>query len=191
VKAHGLVRARKALWTAMAGQTSKNTSTSVTSEPSEALELLPTSLKLFQADPDDVLEGLPDRKISIVAVNPGKAPWTPSSQLLDISLTNHVVETPEQFPRPGGENRNFSVGTIKSEASEDILSAYPTRDADLKTQTSVPAEMHHRGIYWRSPIYMVAFLLFGILAAVSHHVFYASLDGHQVGNDREQQWNLR
>jgi hypothetical protein len=183
--------AHEKLWTVMAGQTSKNTSTSVTSEPSEALELLPTSLKLFQADPDDVLEGLPGRKISIVAANPGKASWTPSSQLLDISLTNHEVETPEQFPRPGGENRNYSVGTIKSEASEDILSAYPTRDADLKTQTSVPAEMHHRGIYWRSPIYMVAFLLFGILAAVSHHVFYASLDGHQVGNDREQQWNLR
>lgn len=185
MKTHGLVRARKALWTAMAGQTS------VTPEPSEALELLPTSLKLFQADPDDVLEGLVDRKISIAAANPGKPSWTPSSQLSDIPLTYHGVEPPEQFPRPGGENRNYSVSTIKSEESEDILSAYPTRDADLKTQTPVPAEMHHRGIYWRSPICMVAFLLFGILAAVSHHVFYASLDGRQVGNDREQQWNLR
>jgi len=191
VKAHGLVRARKALWTAMARQTSKNTSTAVTSEPSEVLELLPTSLKLFQAEPDDVLEGLLDRKNSIVVANPGKASSTPSSQLLDIPLTNHGIEPPEQFPRPGGENRNCSVGTIKSEASEDILSTYPTRDADLKTQTPIPAEMHHRGIYWRSPIYMVAFLIFGILAAVSHHVLYASLDGHQVGNDREQQWNLR
>jgi hypothetical protein len=163
----------------------------VTSEPREVLELLPTSLKLFQAEPDDVLESLLDRKISIVAANAGKSSWTSSSHLLDIQLTNYGSERPEQCPRPGGENRNYSVGTIKSEASEDILSAYPTRDADLKTQTPVPAEMHHRGIYWRSPIYMVAFLLFGILAAISHHVFYASLDGHQVGNDREQQWNLR
>jgi hypothetical protein len=186
-----LVRARKALWTAMADQTSKNTSTSVTSELSEVLELLPTSLKLFQVKPDDVSESLLDRKISIVPANAGKSSWIPSSHLLDIPLTNNGMEPPEQFPKPGGENRNYSVGTIKSETSEDILSVFPTRDADLNTQTSIPAGMHHRGIYWRSPIYMVAFLLFGILAAVSHHVFYASLDGHQVGNDREQQWNLR
>jgi hypothetical protein len=181
--------AHEKLWTAMADQTSKNTSTSVTSE---VLELLPTSLKLFQVNPDDdVLEGLLDRKISIVATNAGKSSWTPSSQVLDIPLTNHGIERSEQFPGPRGEKRNYSVGTIQSGASEEILSAYPTRDTILKMQPPVPAEMHHRGIYWRSLIYMVVFLIFGILAAISHHVFYSSLDGHQVGNDREQQWNLR
>ena len=173
----------------MADQTSKNKSTSVTSE---VLELLPSSPKRFQATSDDeVLEGLLDRKISIVATNAEKSSWAPSSQLLDIPLTNHGAERSEQSPRPGGETRNYSVGTIQSEASEDILSGHPTGDTDLKIQRRVPAEMHHRGIYWRSPIYMVAFLIFGIMAAISHHVFYSSLDGHQVGNDREQQWNLR
>jgi hypothetical protein len=131
--------AHEKLWTTMAEQTSKNTSTSMTSEPSEALELLPTSLKLFQADPDgDVLEGLLDRKISIVATNAGKSSWTPSSQLLDIPLTNHGFERAEQFHGPGGENRNNSFGKIQSEGSEDILSAYPTRDTELKIQPPVP-----------------------------------------------------
>lgn len=175
----------------MVGQTSKSTSTSVASEAIEARELLP-SRKSFQAhSSDDLLKGLLDRKISIASPSMGKSSWTPSSQLLDIPLTNYDIDRAEQFSGPQGEKRNHSISTIQSEGSEDILSAHPTRDTELKIQPPVPAEMHHRGIYWRSPIYMVAFLVLGIAAAFSHHIFYSSLDGHQVGNDWEQQWNLR
>jgi len=73
-----------------------------------------------------------------------------------------------------------SVGTNTSRASDELLSAATTA-----------AEKHHQGIYWRSPIGMVSFLIFGVFASVSHHLYYSSLDGNKVGNDNDQQWALR
>lgn len=77
-------------------------------------------------------------------------------------------------------NANVSMVSVGTNTSDGLLSA-----------TSTAAEKHHQGIYWRSPIGMVSFLLFGVLASVSHHLYYSSLDGKQVGNDNDQQWALR
>lgn len=80
-----------------------------------------------------------------------------------------------------------SVSTIRSEVTDKLLSPTITSITDLERQTT----RHHEGIYWRSPVTMVAFFLFGIIASISHHVYYSSLDGNQVGNDNSQQWALR
>ncbi|KAI9164065.1 formylmethionine deformylase-like protein [Paramyrothecium foliicola] len=44
---------------------------------------------------------------------------------------------------------------------------------------------------WRSPIFMISFLLSGILLSLGHHLYYSSLDGKEVLTTIEQQWALR
>jgi hypothetical protein len=102
------------------------------------------------------------------------------------SLLHIGEEEIVQAPSPQGQASAHSnvpmvsVGTNTSRASDGLLSAATTG-----------AEMHHQGIYWRSPIGMVSFLIFGVFASVSHHFYYSSLDGKKVGNDNDQQWALR
>jgi len=99
-------------------------------------------------------------------------------------------------------NRSNSVSTLKSEVSEGEISATSTSAVvqDRKpldntiNEVCVPKKApvkHHHGIYWRSPISMVAFLFLGVMSGVAHHLYYSSLAGKQVGGDGEQQWNLR
>ena len=45
--------------------------------------------------------------------------------------------------------------------------------------------------HWRQPSMMLGSLLAGTVAAISHHVFYNSLDGQVVGDESSQQWNFR
>lgn len=48
-----------------------------------------------------------------------------------------------------------------------------------------------RGIYLKTPFWMVTLFFVGLFAAVGHHVFYTSLDDNQVGSQNQQEWNLR
>jgi hypothetical protein len=51
---------------------------------------------------------------------------------------------------------------------------------------------HHNGkIHWRSPFTMFAFFFAAVISGVSHHVYYSSLAGKQVGSDDSQQWAPR
>ena len=47
------------------------------------------------------------------------------------------------------------------------------------------------GAHWLLPGLMVGGLLLGLLLALAHHLFYQSLNGHIVGSDEQQQWNVR
>jgi hypothetical protein len=93
-----------------------------------------------------------------------------------------IVQAPSPQDHASANSRvtMVSVGTNTSRASDGLLSAATTAE-----------EKHHQGIYWRSPIGMVSFLIFGVVASVSHHLYYSSLDGKKVGNDNDQQWALR
>ncbi|KAG0646652.1 hypothetical protein D0Z07_7475 [Hyphodiscus hymeniophilus] len=95
----------------------------------------------------------------------------------------------EAGPQPSREKdkRMLSVSTVRSELTEKLLSPTVTFFKDLERQDT----RHHQGIYWRSPLMMVAFFLSGVTSSVSHHFYYSSLDGKQVGNDNSQQWALR
>lgn len=48
-----------------------------------------------------------------------------------------------------------------------------------------------RGIYLKTPFWMVTFFFLGLAAAIAHHSFYKLLDGDQVGSQAKQEWNLR
>lgn len=45
-------------------------------------------------------------------------------------------------------------------------------------------------IHWRQPVAMLGGLLAATIVAISHHVFYRSLDGQSIGNETSQQWNV-
>jgi len=47
------------------------------------------------------------------------------------------------------------------------------------------------GIFWRSPVLMIAGFLFGSIACVCHHRFYLHFDGTIVGSANDQEWNIR
>ena len=98
------------------------------------------------------------------------------------SSTSRAKNGIEIVSTPINGDRKNSFGSEQSGALEGLLNA-----------TSIPSQpmIHHEGIYWRSPITMVAFLFLGIFASIAHHFYYTSLDGNRVGNDREQQWALR
>ena len=76
---------------------------------------------------------------------------------------------------------------MKTDVTEELLSTPLISEIDLETQPT----NHHEGIYWKSPLAMAAFFLIGVIASISHHFYYLSLDGKQVGNDNTQQWALR
>ena len=115
----------------------------------------------------------------------------PDSKTIDhnphrLSVPTSPVVSGAAPTRPNGD-RMHSVSTVKSEATEKLLTPTITSLTDLERQTS----RHHEGIYWKSPISMAAFFLLGIISSISHHFYYASLDGRQVGDDNAQQWALR
>src|ERR1700710_1373367 len=57
-------------------------------------------------------------------------------------------------------DRNASIGSTQSEGIKDTNNSGP-----LDTRSTSENISHHEGIYWRSPISMVSFFLFGILAS--------------------------
>jgi len=122
------------------------------------------------------------------------SPTSPSStKTPGLLMVPRIAPENPQASLPGNPVRNPSVGTVASQVSQGNISATSTAVdlAELEGPRPRPTIKHHQGIYWRSPISMVSFLLFGVLASVSHHFYYSSLDGKQVGNDRQQQWSLR
>lgn len=48
-----------------------------------------------------------------------------------------------------------------------------------------------RGLYWRPPTTMVAAFLTGIIFAISHHLYYSSMQGRLVYSSSQQEWALR
>jgi hypothetical protein len=88
------------------------------------------------------------------------------------------------LPVQGTSDRNASVGSVQSDVGKSsAIAAMELASSEITNR--------HEGIYWPSPIAMVMFFLFGLLASCTHHIYYHSLAGKQVGNDSEQQWALR
>lgn len=48
-----------------------------------------------------------------------------------------------------------------------------------------------RGIYLKTPFWMLVLFGVGFMSAVGHHIFYTTLNGDQVGNQTKQEWSLR
>lgn len=84
-------------------------------------------------------------------------------------------------------DRTHSVSMVQTDVTEKLLSTPRISEIDLEGQPT----SHHEGIYWKSPLTMAAFFLIGVIASISHHFYYLSLDGKQVGDDNTQQWALR
>lgn len=122
-----------------------------------------------------------------------------SAELVEYSKSQETTRDPGRLSVPAirvekvaesvrsSNDRTHSVSTLQSDATEKLLSATRTSEVDLERQ----ATGHHEGIYWRSPNMMIGFFLLGVIASISHHFYYSSLDGKRVGNDNSQQWALR
>jgi hypothetical protein len=74
-----------------------------------------------------------------------------------------------------------------SAASSPFLTSAPV--AILNKQSIV--RLAKWGITWIQPTWMVLFVLFGILLALGHHLYYDSLNGITAGSASRQQWPIR
>jgi len=87
-----------------------------------------------------------------------------------------------------------SVSFINPDDSDYELprtSATEKHDESRRTSDADTIKTYHQGIYWRSPITMVTFFLFGVFISVGHHLYYNSLVGQAVGDVDDQQRVLR
>lgn len=103
----------------------------------------------------------------------------------------------EKRPYPVRMDSIQSSFSTRSE-TPDGLRSHPTKrpfdtpEEDLeKTSEASHHHHYHDGIFWRSPILMGGNLLIGIIASISHHVFYSQMVGKEVGDEYSQQWTLR
>ena len=66
---------------------------------------------------------------------------------------------------------------LRSSPSGELRSMHPQEVIDKRSQMTATW-----GIYWYLPSMMIAVFLVGLFGAVSHHVFYSSLDGERSVN---------
>ncbi|OWP07419.1 hypothetical protein B2J93_6198 [Marssonina coronariae] len=126
---------------------------------------------------------LPPAALSVknVSLSPGSSPIIPSKPVAAImsrpqmvnsrstgSVSFTIPEWKDQHHRDGNSQR-----IIATKSKDAVNETTPTR------------------IYWRSPASMIACLFLGILVALGHHLYYASLRDDLVGDQDEQQRNLR
>lgn len=72
------------------------------------------------------------------------------------------------------------------------VSDHPEASQDHESSESRSSrEVDHSKIYWRPPVTMISLFLLGVGSSLGHHLYYASLEGRQVGGMDEQQWALR
>ena len=107
-----------------------------------------------------------------------------------LSVPTIRVEPVAESIRPSND-RAHSVSTVQRDVTEKLLPTPRISKIDLEIDLEGFPTSHHEGIYWKSPLTMAAFFLIGVITSISHHFYYLSLDGKQVGNDNTQQWALR
>jgi hypothetical protein len=138
---------------------------------------------------DQTIDGR-EATVVLVAQDPiGLAPYSKFTAVQDprrLSVPTVRVESVPESICPSND-RTHSVSTTQADVTEKLLTTPHTSEIDLERH----ATGHHEGIYWKSPLMMAAFFLVGVIASISHHFYYSSLNGKQVGNDNAQQWALR
>ncbi|CAI6275134.1 unnamed protein product [Periconia digitata] len=83
------------------------------------------------------------------------------------------LDTPEFQPQTAG-NSLYSLGS---------LSQYKTQDADTQRLVDRRAgELAKWHIHWATPALAIVLFVAGVMAALGHHFFYASLDGQPAEN---------
>ena len=131
----------------------------------------------------------PDTRLTTGAAN--RVIELPVAMKSSSSSTLRTKNGSEIISTPANGDRKSSFGSERSGVLEGLLNAISLIPSQPMRTFQSQSATHHEGIYWRSPITMVAFLFLGIFASIAHHLYYTSLDGNRVGNDREQQWALR
>jgi hypothetical protein len=81
----------------------------------------------------------------------------------------------------------------RSQQSTSPASSSPPGSAPTagKTTNQSGIKLAKWGISLIQPMWMTVFLLLGILLAVGHHLYYASLEGSTTGSASRQQWPIR
>ena len=109
-----------------------------------------------------------------------------STSRLDIQFPNNDINQ----STPSVKSQTENSEEIKATDTNVTERSSPTEDRKWSLYDDA-GEQQQQGIYWRSPLSMMSFFLFGLLACVGHQLFYSHLDKKEVGNDSEQQWALR
>ena len=102
------------------------------------------------------------------------------------SVSTVIPADEEDLERGTSVNQRLIVQDPASEPA-----AQPHGRNDSVTTIDVLEDEKQRGIHWPSPLSMVIYFIVGFVAALSHHFYYCSYNGIQVGNDVQQQWVLR
>lgn len=124
-------------------------------------------------------------------LEPAKGERTPPDELTSTPLLIH--SPPETTGSDYPQDKLHIPSTVARvyQEKKEILTTVTTCASEEPTQVkpSIPqptAKTLHN-IYWLSPFGMVSFLLLGIFASISHHLYYNSFIGKVIGDNDEQQ----
>lgn len=139
--------------------------------------------------------------------SPGtRTPSSPTIQFagtLEIPIRENFARNPSCEPTTSARDPNCTCtrqmtsdipdinGGIEYPKMRVVVCAVCLDEWNRRQAEASKPDDHHEGIFWQSPINMVAFFVFGILTSCMHHLYYHFLDGKLVGNDSQQQWALR
>jgi len=141
---------------------------------------------------------MPDSLEQQITVSPQPSPrWKPEKDKL--SPTQDVpdgmrAELDEQLEPPAPSRLESDIAYEYSHKVA-VMDKRPAEKEDFEIEE--PPLQHaasiqgSHGIFWRSPMLMMAGFFAGSLACIGHHLFYSHFDGTIVGTANDQEWNIR
>ncbi|KAH0562446.1 hypothetical protein GP486_002860 [Trichoglossum hirsutum] len=106
---------------------------------------------------------------------------SPTQQYSPLPLTNPYSGVPKR--KSLSSNSSQSVNTIDSRATGHSGSA---SDSQYLLGRPTLRANDLWGIRWWTPFSMIGLFVLGVAGAISHHVFYSSLHGHEAKNQLEK-----
>jgi hypothetical protein len=107
----------------------------------------------------------------------------PDGMNAELDEQREPLDTPPPANDECDSSREVAI-TDEQPAEKDFEFAEPPLQHAASSQSS-------HGIFWRSPVLMIAGFLAGSLACFGHHRFYLHFDGTIVGSANDQEWNIR
>jgi hypothetical protein len=137
------------------------------------------------ASPEDIFHGLHldhDMELNFFLSKPSQPSTIEHEQFTAIS---DLSKTPQAT-----QTSNVSENSMPYQAPND-QNAKNNPPAASKTNPPRMPEDASWGVHWYQPAFIIAVLLCGLAFALSHHFYYASMNGSTAGDAAKQAWPIR
>jgi hypothetical protein len=135
--------------------------------------------------PEDIFHELHlnhDMELNFSLPKPSQSSIVEHEQLTVIS---DLSETPQATP-----TSNVSANSIPYQAQNDQNAKSKPPAASKANPPGMPEDASW-GVHWFQPAFIIIMLLCGLAFALSHHFYYASMNGSTAGDAAKQAWPIR